>query len=77
MTLFRTISSGKFLDIYNAFASGPLLVDTINFLTSMLHSPASQADKVLPAPMLVQLACIVVSDQSLLCHWHVCMPCAA
>lgn len=46
MTLFRTISSGKFLDIYNAFASGPLLVDTINFLTAMLHAPASQADKV-------------------------------
>ena len=46
VTLFRTISSGKFMDIYNAFAAGPLLVDTINFLTAMLHTPASQADKV-------------------------------
>jgi hypothetical protein len=35
------------MDIYNTFAAGPLLVDTINFLTAMLHTPASQADKVL------------------------------
>ena len=34
------------MDIYNAFAAGPLLVDTINFLTAMLQTPASQADKV-------------------------------
>jgi hypothetical protein len=46
VTLFRTISSGKFMDIYNTFAAGPLLVDTINFLTAMLQTPASQADKV-------------------------------
>jgi hypothetical protein len=46
VTLFRTISSGKFMDIYNTFAAGPLLIDTINFLTAMLQTPASQADKV-------------------------------
>jgi hypothetical protein len=34
------------MDIYNTFAAGSLLVDTINFLTAMLQTPASQADKV-------------------------------
>lgn len=47
LTLFRSISSGKFLDIYSAFASGPLLTDTIAFLTAMLHAPPTTADKVL------------------------------
>lgn len=46
MTLFRSISSGKFLDIYTAFATGPLLTDTIAFLTAMLHAPPTPADKV-------------------------------
>lgn len=52
------------MDIYNAFAAGPLLVDTINFLTAMLQTPASQADKVLERKN-PQFACLSTHERSL------------
>ncbi len=51
--MFRSLSSGKFIDIYNNFASGPLLMDTLSFLSDSLTCPTTPANKVRLVPDLV------------------------